>query len=141
MSFENSPTLEEVGNGAPVEIPERNGTRNILLGIGFVIVVLLGVLFFQSDGFAVLAGRGTISGVALNESGEPIVAEILIFDTDLKALSNAQGFFSVANVPAGKRSVIVSYGQIATEKIALVTAGEITDLGAVTVPTGEEIDY
>ena len=106
-----------------------------------LIVILLGINFAQSGAYAQLAGKGSFSGYAVNESDEAIAVEIFVFGTDISGLSGEDGYFEIANVPAGERSVIIAFGDIATEKIASINAGTKTDLGTVTVPTELEIDY
>ena len=96
---------------------------------------LLVVNFMKSDIAEVLAQKGSISGYAVNEDGSPIQVEVLVFGTDINYLSDENGFFIIENVPAGEQSVIIAYGNIATEVDTTVKPGVENILGTVTVPT------
>lgn len=145
MTLQDSPTLEDFSDDfltPPADKPDKDKRfRVILVGLAFLIIILLGINFTKSNDYAVLAGKGTVSGYAVNESGVAIQVEVLIFGTEIIALSDDTGYFSVENIPAGERSIIIAYGNIATEEIVVVAAGGNTDLGTVTVPTETEIDY
>ena len=93
------------------------------------------------DDFAAFAGQGSVSGFAVNEKGEPILVDVLVFGTELKVSSDENGYFEIKNVPAGERSIIIAYERIGTEEIVLVEASKNTELGTVIVPTEMEIDY
>ncbi len=145
MAFEDSPTLEEFADGAltppPDKTPKKRRASLILGSLVLLIMVLLGMRFIQSDDFEAFAGQGSLSGYAVDESGQPILVEVLVFGTELKVFSDENGYFEISNVPAGERSVIIAYEMIGTEKIVSVKTGENTDLGTVIVPTEMEIDY
>lgn len=102
---------------------------------GLLVLVLAMVNFMQSDLAVVLARKGSISGFAVNEAGTPIQVEVLVFGTAINVLSDENGFFIIENVPAGEQSVIIAYGNIATEVDTAVEPGVENILGTVTIPT------
>ncbi|MCP4138885.1 MAG: carboxypeptidase regulatory-like domain-containing protein [Chloroflexi bacterium] len=145
MSLEDSPTLEDFSDDFLSPPPEKADKKRrfsaILIGLALLIVILVGINFAQSGAYDQLAGNGSLSGHAVNESGEAIAVEIFVFGTEISVISADDGYFEIENVPAGERSIIIAYGDIATEEITLINAGEKTDLGSVTVPTEMETDY
>ena len=145
MSLEDSPSLEDFSDDflspPPDKVDKKRRFSLILVSLVLLIVILLGINFAQSGAYAQLAGKGSLSGYAVNESGDAIAVEIFIFCTDITGLSGDDGYFEIKNVPSGERSVIIAFGDIATEKIVILDAGGNTDLGTVTVPTELEIDY
>ncbi|MBT3313091.1 MAG: carboxypeptidase regulatory-like domain-containing protein [Anaerolineae bacterium] len=145
MSLEDSPSLEDFSDDflspPPDKVDKKRRFSLILVSLVLLIVILLGINFAQSGAYAQLAGKGSLSGYAVNESGDAIAVEIFIFGTDITGLSGDDGYFEIKNVPSGERSVIIAFGDIATEKIVILDAGGNTDLGTVTVPTELEIDY
>jgi hypothetical protein len=145
MSLEDSPSLEDFSDDFLSPPPDKADKKKrfsiILVSLVLLIVILLGINFAQSGAYAQLAGKGSLSGYAVNENGEAIAVEIFIFGTDISGLSGSDGYFEIENVPAGERSVIIAFGDIATEEIVTLSSGTNTDLGTVTVPTKLEPDY
>ena len=146
MKLKDSPSLDDYADGIPSTSTTEKSVRKRLVTISLwvlviLIVVLLGVNFMQGNSIARFIGTGTVSGYAFDENEQPIEVEILIFGTNVKGRSNETGYFSVANVPSGQRSIIVAYGEIASEIVTVVNAGENNDVGIVEVPTSLEIDY
>jgi hypothetical protein len=138
MSLQDSPSLSDFSKGfQPPPDPEKGKkrTRIILLFFGLLVLVLAMANFMQSDLAVALARKGSVTGLAVNEAEFPIQVEVLVFGTDINVLSDEKGFFTIENVPAGKQSIIVAYGNIATEVEVTVEPGIETMLGTVTVPT------
>jgi len=90
---------------------------------GFAILVL-GVLLLGSS--ASLFANGTIKGKVFDrDSKEPLPgANIMVKGTSLGAASDLDGAFSIANVPSGDQTVVVSY------------IGYVTSTVVVKVPEG-----
>mgnify|MGYP000123793583 FL=1 len=145
MSLEDSPSLEDFSDDFLSPPPDKADKKKrfsvTLVAFVLLIAILLGINFAQSGAYAQLAGKGSLSGYAVNESGDAILVEIFVFGTDIAGLSGDDGYFEIENIPAGERSIIIAYGDIATENIASINAGAKTDLGSVTVPTELETDY
>ena len=138
MSLQNSPKLDEFKNGyVEPEDPNQKSKRTwILIGVLAAVVLVLGaILFMRSDYAVMLSGKGTVTGYAVDENGNPIQVEILIFDTNIIEISDEEGAFVIRDVPAGKQSIIVAAGDIATEVEIRVVAGAENTVGTVTVPT------
>lgn len=145
MTLQDAPTLEDFSDDfltpPPEKINKKKRIRNILLGLALLLMILFSISFAQSNDFAILTGKGNFSGYAVDESGEAIQVEVFVFGEELTTLSDETGYFYIEDVPAGERSIIVAFGDIATEEITTIVAGENTDLGTITVPTETEIDY
>lgn len=138
MKLQNSPSLEEASNALRGNIPPKKnkGLRLALVIVGGMILILLGISLVQNDLLTIFtSNQGIISGVAVNEAGEPVPVDVLVFGTEILAHSDAMGRFVVNNVPTGEQSVIVAYGKIATEVNVVVQANVETSLSTVTVPT------
>lgn len=138
MRLQDSPSLEDFSGGlmtTPEPEKGRKGARFLMILLALIIAALLGVKLFQSDLPAQLAGRGTLSGQAVNEAGEPVPVEVLVFGTDILVPSDENGYFVVEGAPSGEQSVIVAYGSIAAEIELTVQPGVDNALGTVTVPT------
>jgi len=70
--------------------------------------------------FNVLPGSMTITGVITDESGNPLQgAEISIKGFNIHTTSNAQGIFSLTNVPSGKQTLIVNAPNFAAVEIEI----------------------
>ncbi|MBT3189381.1 MAG: carboxypeptidase regulatory-like domain-containing protein [Anaerolineae bacterium] len=144
MTLQDSPSLEDFSDGIlpPPDKPDKKRrTTIVIVGLLVLIILLLGISFIQSDAFSQIAGQGTISGYAVDESNQPIAVDIIIFGTNIRAISDESGYFEVENIPSGQQSIIIAFGEIATEEIVTVQVGQNTELGTVTVPTESEIDY
>ena len=138
MSLQDSPSLEDFKNGykEPPD-PQINKKRiTIIIGVLVVLVVVLLIVgFLQSDMAVVLSGKGTVTGYAVDENGNPIRVEVLVFDTNILEVSDEEGYFILRDVPAGKQDIIVAADEIATEvEVNVISGGEVT-IGTVTVPT------
>jgi hypothetical protein len=138
MSLQDSPSLEYYKDGYR-DAPDPNKGKKrtwIIIGALGALVVVLGVFaFLQSGGGVLLSGKGTVTGYAVDEEGNPIRVEVLIFDTNILEVSDEEGYFIIRDVPAGKQSVIVAADEIASEVEVYVVAGTENTVGTVTVPT------
>ena len=100
--------------------------------MGAITLVLTISIFWQSDTAAVLAGKGTVTGLVLDENHQPMPdAEIYVMGTRIAGKSDTNGFFEVTNVPAGSQSIVVASGGTGYEYPIFVIAGESVDLGEV----------
>jgi hypothetical protein len=145
MKLDDSPSLEDYTDGIPPESTGKSEGKGpiaiILWSLVILIVILLGVNFAQGNAIGQFIGAGTLSGQAINESGQPIKVDVLVFGTKVIEQSDKTGFFKISGIPSGQQSIIVAYGDIATEIIVMINAGQTTDMGVVEVPTSFEIDY
>ena len=135
MSFEDSPSLEEYGEGISLQPPERPSARRwVWVAIGILIlavVVLGGVNLQRSDAFTGLAGTGAITGEVVDEAGEPLEAYVFVLLTDLETQTDANGRFELQGVPAGSRVVVVAYLGAGREYPIVVNADSTTDMGQI----------
>lgn len=73
---------------------------------------------------------GTVSGQVLDVSGLPVPGALIqIEDTRLRALSNESGFFRIAGVTAGARTVVIDHiGYAPSRAGVMVEAGEVVSV-------------
>lgn len=138
MTLQDSPSLDDYKNGYQKPPDPEKGKKSIRYVLGSItlfVLILAGVNFMKSSQADIMTRKGSIIGYAVDESENPIQVEVLVFGTDIKVLSNQNGFFEIDNVPAGEQSVIVAYDIIAAEEKVTVESGKISDLGSVEVPT------
>ena len=135
MKLENSPSIEDSGvqEGRPKKDNKR--IRVLLSTVAIILVLLLGFTFVKRWLPAGFGGKGTVSGTAVNEAGQPIPVQVMIFGTDILVPSDTTGHFVVKNVPAGKQLIIVAYEEIAAEVEVSVKTNTENSVGTVTVPT------
>ena len=138
MPFEQSPSFDEISR-QELE-PQKSGKKIspagiVLIIITLVVLALLATTIAQNGLPAVLRGRGTVSGSAIDEAGKTIPVEVLVFNTDIQVQSDDNGTFFIEGVPAGKQSIIVAYDRIATEVVVDVKPNVDNPLGTITVPT------
>lgn len=141
MSFEKPPSMDdfaEVIPEAPKEItPQQKRVRILLAGFG-IIILLLGLLnLWTSDLTAPLRGTGTVQGVAVDAQGQPLLGDIFIEGTKLATKTNADGSFSLSNVPVGRQLVVVADGVSGREFPAVIQPGQVTNLGTVQLKSTE----
>ena len=90
-------------------------------------VKLLMVLacFFLSVGLA-LAQTSTVTGIVLSEEdGEPVIgASVLVQGTTIGTITDMDGKFTIPDVPASGKNLMVSYVGMKTELVA-ITSGSI----------------
>ena len=141
MSLQDSPRMDDyAGDRPPPGGRRRRAVILILLGLSTLIVFLLIVRAVQIVGLDRLRGTGAIAGVAVDEAGAPIAADILVFGTDLTTTAGPDGSFALDGIPAGEQAIIVASGLRATEVRVEVIAGETATLGTVVVPTQMQLD-
>jgi len=85
---------------------------------------LLGLLIGTSQ---VLAQDRTISGVVTDaDDGEPLIGvSVLIKGTSTGAVTDIDGKYSISNVPASAKTLVVSYVGYATQEIAITASNTV----------------
>ncbi|MBC6607679.1 SusC/RagA family TonB-linked outer membrane protein [Hymenobacter sp. BT188] len=94
---------------------------------------LLFLLLFICAGFTgAFAQTGSVSGRVLDEQSQGLPGvTVLIEGTSLGNSTNADGTFSIQNVPAGQQTLVVSFIGYTTKRLPVaVTAGQNTELNA-----------
>ena len=140
MSLQDSPSLDDYKDGLPAsssDSKQKSTLAVVIIGILVSLVVILSLVkFFQSDTAATLLGKGTVTGNAVNEFGNPITVDVFVLGSSVEGKSDVNGYFSLSGVPSGEQSIIVAYGVVGTEVVVDVVAGEETSLGEVVVEIG-----
>ena len=135
MAFEKSPSLDEFENGIPQKLSDPSARRKRLRIIIMVLIVLvlggLLALFSQSDAASILDGRGSISGRAVDDLGNPFQGYIFILGTDLETQTQPDGSFLIENVPAGMQKLILANEYAGYEFPVQVIAGDTVAIGQI----------
>ena len=135
MSFENSPSLEEFQDGIPAKLSDpsaqRKRIRVLVLLLIAVLLVLFASVFAKSDAAAILSGRGSISGQAIDDLGNPFQGYIFVFGTELEAQTQPDGTFLLDGVPAGARVLVLANEYAGYEFPVQVIAGETVAVGKI----------
>ena len=108
----------------------------LLIGALAVVIIILGVInYAQSRNFALVTGRGNVSGRVIDTAGDGIPAEIIVFGTNIKGTADENGYFTLSGVPQGKQSLYITYAGQAVEQTIQVYAAETEDLGTLRIIT------
>lgn len=133
MSLENSPSLDEYRHGLPERPPDLSARRRRWLIIGILTLLtttsFLLNAFSKSAAFHILTRTGTVTGQVIGPDGNPVKAEVFVPNTNLKTETDKDGNFSLQNVPAGERSIIVAREISGYEFHLTVPTGATLDLG------------
>lgn len=130
------PSMEEYAQSLVRRPPDPKQRRLIwvLIASLTVLVVVLGVVnLVQSNQFAVFSGNGSISGMIVDGSGNPVNADIFIERSTIESRSDSTGRFAISGIPTGQQIVVVAHNGMGQEYPVVVTAGGITDIGIVRV--------
>ncbi len=135
MAFENSPSLEEFQDGIPKKLSDPSAKRKRIRILSFllllVLLLIVGSMFAQSDAANVLVGKGSISGQALDENGNPFQGDILILGTELQVATQPDGSFLIEGVPQGARVLVLANKYAGYEFPVQVIAGETVFIGQI----------
>jgi len=136
---------QDFSKGFVYNTEEQRGKGKLSLVLVVVTVLMIVLVAFTTlQNTTIFAGSqpGTLTGFAVDEMGAPIQVEVSVYDTNIKVVSDAYGFFRINDVPGGDQSVIVAYGRVASEVKVNVKSGDVTDVGAVVVQTSlvEELE-
>ena len=146
MSLENSPSMNSYDQGLPDRLPDspkkkRRFTRTVIYSL-CAIVLLLGITnLWVAGSDAVSADTGSVSGTILDEWDRPVEAEIAIVGHDGLAHTDENGHFTMSGIAVGEQTVFITYMLIGVEHHTTVEAGQVADLGVITVDTRLRADY
>ena len=135
MSFENSPSLDEFQDGIPEKLSDPSASkkriRTLIVVLLVSLLVLFASVFANSDAAAVLSGQGSVTGLALDENGNPFQGYIFIMGTDIEVETQPDGTFLVENVPAGARTLVLANEYSGYEFPVQVIAGGTVPIGQI----------
>lgn len=139
MPLVDSPDLEDYSGGIPAKKPEpknRSLTMRLLIGTLAVIIIILGIInYAQSRNFALVTGRGNVTGKVIDTAGDGIPAEIIVFGTNIKDTADENGYFTLSGIPQGKQRLYITYAGQAIEQTIQVYAAETEDVGTLRIIT------
>ncbi len=140
MSLEDSPVIGEKlewdsdASFHEEKPPKGKRTARIVILLLFVMGALLGgINILQSDLASGIAGKGAITGSAVDEMGQAVAVEVFVIGYELESQSDAQGNFRLDGIPAGAQVVVVGYQGVGHEFPVTILPGENVDIGQVRV--------
>jgi len=93
-------------------------------------LIILGTLV----SFSAFSQTGTVKGIVWEDETNDVVvgANVLVRGTTTGTISNADGSFELADVPAGNQVIVVSFIGYGSRELAVrVSAGAVTDMGRI----------
>ncbi|MEA2008251.1 MAG: carboxypeptidase regulatory-like domain-containing protein, partial [Chloroflexota bacterium] len=131
MSLQDSPSLDKFQDGLDTKRQVSGGGKKPLTWVILTLVVavaILGVInLVQSGAAAQLRGTGTITGQVVDEQNHPLQADVIIMGTKVQTETDAEGYFTLSDVPADTQSIVIGYQGAAHEYPLSITAGETTN--------------
>jgi hypothetical protein len=132
-NLSSSPSLNEYKNGIPNKPRDPSARRRIfrfiLLGLLVIAVGMILSDFLQSDAAALLAGKGSLTGQAVDSQGNALNVTVFVMGVDRPVQVGADGSFKYENIPAGQRSLVLTYNGTAAEYPVQVQAGTTVNVG------------
>lgn len=139
MPLVDSPSLDQFDQGMPEKLPDQfDKTKKQKYTIGglLILLILLVVLnIAQSETGALLLGKGTLHGQVVGQDQVGITAEITLPVSGSAFQTDANGYFTLNNIPSGNITILIAYGGIGTEYTFIIQPGQTTEAGVLTVPT------
>lgn len=141
MIFEESPSLELYKKGIPEKLPDPHRRKKILWGaisaLMVMVLVLGGIRMKQSGALDWLTGKGTLTGVVVDDFHRPIPADVYLLDLDRSTRCDEFGRFTFDGVPAGNHTILIAYRVAGREYPAQVFSGRINDAGTLRFLPGD----
>lgn len=115
--------------------------RAVITILALLLLSLALVIFFRSHAATFIVGEGTIRGTIHDKEGKPVSASIFVEHTKLEASTDPNGRFQIRGVPVGDQTIVISWMFAGYEAPVEIHRGGITDLGTISVPTGQRPDH
>ena len=109
----------------------RIGFWLIVGTISLLLTIQIGLILVDMNFSALLAGKGSLTGVITDQAGHALAAEIFVQGTPIKAKADASGRFSVEDIPSGKRAIVINYYGMSKKYEIQINAGSQVDLGDI----------
>ncbi len=134
MTFDQSPSLNEYKDGLSGKKRKEEQKKRIQT----VLIILAGLIlaagifnFSQSDTAASLLGKGSLTGIIVNEKNQPLEARIFVPGTDIQDQTNPDGEFTLENIPINIESIVIGISGAGHEIPVEIEAGNLTNLGQI----------
>lgn len=104
-----------------------------------LVVALIGMLNLMKKARTLesLAGTGNVLGRVVDQNGQPFEGSIFILGTQLETKTEADGSFSLEQVPSGKRTLVVADAASGLAFEIEVAAAKELQMGEIRfIPTG-----
>ncbi len=141
MIFEESPSLDLYKKGIPEKLPDPYRKKKILWGVISVLFIvglaLGGIRMKQSGTLDWLAGKGTLTGMVVDDFHRPIPADVYLPELDRSTRCDENGRFTFEGVPAGTHTVLIAYRVAGREYPVQVFSGRSHDVGTLRFLPGD----
>lgn len=135
MIFEESPSLDLYKNGIPEKLPDPHRKKKIFWGAISLLVlmglVLGGIRLSQNGTLDWIAGKGTLTGVVVDDFHRPVPADVYLIDLDRSTRCDESGRFTFEGIPAGVHTVLIAYNVAGREYPVKVYSGRTNDVGTL----------
>jgi hypothetical protein len=134
MTFDQSPSLNEYKDGLSGKKRNEEQKKKIqsLLIILAGLILAAGIYnFTQSETAASLLGKGSLTGIVVDEKNQPLEASIFVPGTDIQGQTNSDGEFTLENIPTNTESIVIGISGAGHEIPVSIQAGSLTNLGQI----------
>jgi len=134
MTFDQSPSLNEYKDGLSGKKrneERRNKIKSFLIILAGLILAAGIYNFTQSDTAASLLGKGSLTGIVVNEKNQPLEARIFVPGTDIQGQTNSDGQFTLDNIPTNTETIVIGISGAGHEIPVEIQPGNLTNLGQI----------
>ena len=113
----------------------RAGFWLIVGTISLMLLIQISLILYDMNFSALLAGKGSLTGVINDQSGHALAADIYVPGTPIKVKADANGRFNLEDIPSGKHSIVINYYGMSGKYLVQINAGSQVDMGAIKLPS------
>jgi hypothetical protein len=137
MPLEDSPAVEVFKEGLSSKVPDPSGRRHrlrVVILVLLLVVLVLGVIKVVTGPVGVaLRGTGQVQGRVIDDHQQPIPAEIFVLGTQFSTRCDANGAFTLTEIPAGTLSLVATYRGQGVEQQIQLNVAQVLDVGEIRV--------
>jgi len=134
MSLQDSPTLDDFKEGleAGSQRSQPSQTRRtIIYALLAALVAVVAWNQVSSRDLAPQQGTAVVVGRVVDENGQPLPAQVMIFGANIQSTANAAGEFRIDDVTPGEVLLVIGYDDTAFQQALILEPGEIFDVGEI----------
>ena len=134
MSLQDSPSLDDFKEGleAGSQRSRSSQTRRMII---YALLAALGAVIVwnqvSSRDLTPQQGTAVVVGRVVDENGQPLPAEVMVFGTNIQTAANAAGEFRIDDLSPGEVLLVIGYDDTAFQQTLILEPGEILDVGEI----------